>query len=181
MKKNRRTMLIIGVVVCVSCMGVQAAKIGTYYTTSNIWYEHPEKIYSTNYHAGKIIPAGTEIEVLSIKKGKVRFNIKAKETVFLYTYVKKHSSLSFDEEFSRIFSAENNFAEASKKFSGKEKKAVEEGKIVEGMSRKAVLAAYGYPPSHTTPDLEDDTWMYWIKRMTTRQVVFEDGKVSSVQ
>lgn len=181
MKVNKRTMWMIGAVACVTVLSALAAISGTYYTTANIWYELPEKIYSTNYHAGHIIPAGTEIEVLSEKKGKVRFKIKGEETVFLYTHVKKHSSLSFDKEFSRLFSSKNSFAEASKKFSAKEKKAVEEGDIVEGMSRAAVLAAYGYPPSHTTPDLDEDNWTYWVKRMTTRQVVFEDGKVSSVK
>lgn len=173
--------MLLGLVVGVSCLSVMAVEKGTYFTTANIWYEHPEKIYSTNYHAGRIIPAGTEVEVFYAKRGRVKFRIKDKKAGFLFTYVRKHSSLGFEEEFARLFSSENRFAKLSKKFSSKERAAVEEGKVVEGMSREAVLAAYGYPPSHKTPDLDDNLWIYWVKRMSTKEVVFKKGKVSSVR
>lgn len=181
MKTDRRIMLLMSAAACVPAMRVLAVDPGTYYTTANIWYEHPEKIYSTNYHAGRIIPAGTEVEVLSVKKTKVQFKVKGEETVFLYTYVKKHSSLSFDEEFSRIFSSKNTFAAVSKKFTAAEKTAVEEGEVVKGMSREAALAAYGYPPSHVTPELDDNLWIYWVMRFSKKEVTFKDGKVSSVK
>lgn len=182
MKTSRRTTLwMLGAAACVPCMEVLAAGKGTYFTTANIWYEHPEKIYSTNYHAGRIIPAGTEVEVLSAKKNRVKFRVKGKEANYLFTFVKKHSSLGFEEEFSRLFSAKNSFAEALKKFTKAEKEAVEEGKVVEGMGREAVLAAYGYPPSHMTPDLDDDHWIYWVKRMSKKEISFKKGKVSLIK
>lgn len=82
MKTNSRTMLL-ALAACVPCLAVLAAKPGSYYTTANIWYEHPEKIYSTNYHAGRIIPAGSEVEVLSAKGRRVKFRVKGKKTEFL--------------------------------------------------------------------------------------------------
>jgi len=180
MNANRRTMLL-GLVLGMLCLSVLAANKGTYYTRVNIWYEHPEKIFSTNYHAGSILPAGTKVEVLSARRKSVRFRVEGKDADYLFTYVKKHSSLGFDEEFDRLFSRENHFFELAKKFTRAEKEAVEEGTVVVGMSREAVLTAYGYPPSHKTPDLDSDHWVYWVKRMSTKELFFENGKVAKVQ
>ena len=38
------------------------------------------------------------------------------------------------------------------------------------MSKDAVLMAYGYPPDHKTPKLEDDTWSYWLGRSGAQRV-----------
>ena len=157
-----------------------AINTGTYFTRVNIWYEHPEKLYSTNYHAGRIIPAGSEVDVFYAKKGRLKFRIKKIGMECMWTHVTRHSSLSFGREFDRVFAVENSFAKTSRQFHAQEKKAIDAGEIVPGMSRKAVLAAYGYPASHMTPDLDDNQWIYWMKRMTTKKVTFENGKVSVI-
>jgi len=48
------------------------------------------------------------------------------------------------------------------KFNGEEKENIKKGTIAEGMSKEAVLMAYGYPPSHRTAALASDEWAYWI-------------------
>jgi hypothetical protein len=67
------------------------------------------------------------------------------------------------------------------RFSEKEKRNIKLGEIEVGMSKDAVLMAYGYPPAHRTPSLESDQWVYWLNRFVNRPVVFRDGRVSQWQ
>ncbi|VGO12057.1 hypothetical protein PDESU_00606 [Pontiella desulfatans] len=178
MTLSRRRMVALGAVSCLPGLGAFAAEKGTYFTTANIWYEVPQKIYSTNYHVGRIIPAGSEIEVSSISRNRVAFKVKGNDAEYLWTFFVKHSSLDFEKEFARLFSKTNTFSELAKKLDEKTLSAIQKGKVEDGMAREAVLASYGYPPSHRTPDLDDDVWVYWINRFKTRSVNFEDGKVA---
>jgi hypothetical protein len=45
----------------------------SYYTKTNIWYEDPGKILSTNYHRGAIIPFCTKVNIISQTKDKISF------------------------------------------------------------------------------------------------------------
>ena len=51
--------------------------------------------------------------------------------------------------------------------SPEEQDHIEKGTVGGGMTKEAVLMAYGYPPSHRTPSLSMDTWTYWTGRGTT--------------
>ncbi|MDH3981545.1 MAG: hypothetical protein OES84_01445 [Kiritimatiellaceae bacterium] len=179
---SRRKMVALGAVCCLPGLSAFAlAGAGTYYTTVNIWYEHPQKILTTNYHRGKIIPAGTKVEVSSISRGRIVFRPEGQTIDYTLTFVAKHSTIGLDAEFDRIFSKANDFAEVSKKFDKETCEAIKNGEISIGMNREAVLAAYGYPPSHKTPDLEGDVWIYWNNRFRTRSIEFKDGKVSLIK
>ena len=59
-----------------------------------------------------------------------------------------------------------------------EQKHVAAGEVAAGMSKQAVLMAYGYPPSHKTPSLKKDKWVYWLTRYKTQTVEFKDDKVA---
>ena len=61
----------------------------------------------------------------------------------------------------------------------KEQKAIKSGIIEVGMSREAVLMAYGYPPTIRTPSLDTDRWTYWRNRWITQVADFKDDKVSN--
>lgn len=41
----------------------------------NIWVERPDRILSTNYHRGAIIPAGTAVEILRRRGDEIRFRV----------------------------------------------------------------------------------------------------------
>ena len=43
------------------------------FTQTNIWYEDPQKIYSTNYHVGTIIPVGTKVQIVRLKGDRIQF------------------------------------------------------------------------------------------------------------
>jgi len=161
---------------------------GTFYTKLNIWYEKPMKIYSTNYHKGALITVGTKVKILS--KGRARFGVGKKAIKFRevetgmearIVLIKDYTNLNSEEFFNRYFSSENvlNSSEYVS-FSSMEKKNIEEGTIEVGMSKAAVLMAYGYPPSHKTPSVETDFWTYWRSRLISFSVKFMDGRVIKV-
>lgn len=153
-----------------------AGQTGKFYTKSNIWYEKPSKILSTNYHKGVMIPIGTEAEVIKSSRKAIQFRIGGQ--VYKIQLVKKFTTLSEAEFFDRYFSRDNvlNSSEFTS-LTSEEQKAVKEGKIVSGMTKSAVLLSYGYPPTHRTPTTENDTWTYWDSRLQNFLLQFKDGKV----
>ncbi len=153
----------------------------TFYTTANIWYEHPKKNYSTNYHRGAILPVGTIAKIKKVRSKEIQFTDENGQP-FIITFLKKHSSheMTIWDYFDQYFSEENPMREGGPfhKLSKDEKDNIEMGEIAVGMSKNAVLMSYGYPPSHRTPSLKSNRWIYWITRFINRPVYFVDGKVS---
>ncbi len=65
-------------------------------------------------------------------------------------------------------------------FSGVDRKGIDAGDVYIGMTKEGVLTALGYPPSHRTPSLDSNTWIYWRNRFMTMSVEFDaNGKVRS--
>ena len=179
--QRRGALLLVALVAAFPLAGHAALKKNqTYYTKANIWFEHPEKVYSTNYHVGQIVPAGSEVEMLDYKRGKARFKVKKSGVVILFTHVPKHSIISADDFFDRYF-LETDLSKTLSSFSEMEQKNIKAGTVALGMGKDAVFAAYGNPPSHRTASLDNDRWIYWINRFATTTVVFTDGKVSTVE
>ena len=154
---------------------------GTYYTRANIWYDVPEKIYSTNYHVGAILPIGSLVKVAKVGKDYIQLSDEKGITYKIF-YIAKHSTGTIDTFLESSFSAENILAgEAYKKLSDMEKENIVKGTIAEGMSKPAVLMAYGYPPSHRTQSTDLNAWTYWQNRFKTIAVNFSpDGLVTSI-
>lgn len=163
------------------CADNPAGKI--YYTKVNIWYENPEKILSTNYHRGAIIPVGTKVNILKYNRKIVQFNEKDSGVIFTLVYARKHSRIKLAEIFDRCFSEDNIMSEDGVfyKFTKREQENIENGIVVAGMSKDAVLAAYGYPPSHKTPNLSSNVWNYWKSRYVKVLVSFKDDKVLNIE
>jgi len=145
-----------------------------YFTKVNIWYETPKRVYSTNYHKGKMLPVGTEIEIIKPKGKKIRFlNAETGELLYLH-HIRKYTQVTTQDLLSRYFSETSVLEdEAYRKFTKKEKDAIANGRIEKGMSKEAVIMAYGYPPTHQTPFLEDSVWTFWRTRTTHFKIKFE--------
>jgi hypothetical protein len=150
-----------------------------YYTRVNIWYERPDRIYSTNYHKGSILPVGTRVKVLAQSDEAITFLDEATSQTYTIEFVRRHSKLTPQEYFERHFSEKSVLAEggAFSRFTNKEKANIKAGTVVPGMSAPAVVMACGYPPSHRTPDLGADAWVYWSNRIMSFKIVFKEGKV----
>ena len=62
-----------------------------------------------------------------------------------------------------------------------DRKGVQEGRVLKGMTKKGVRIAWGYPARHKTPSLEDNVWTYWRNRWVMKTVTFSNGKVVEVR
>jgi hypothetical protein len=119
--------------------------------------------------------------VVKVGKDYVQFSDE-KGIVYKIIYMAKHSTGTMTSFLESTFSAENILAgETYKKLSDMEKENISKGIIAEGMSKAAVLMAYGYPPSHRTQSTELNTWTYWENRFKTTLVTFSpDGLVTQI-
>ena len=151
------------------------------YTRYNLWYSDPDDISCLNIQNGTFIPIGTEIEPIStswywdtikfkdIKSGK-RYTIKFDEAYRLcsmrdfvaYTFTTK----SCKELFKGIKPAVQS--------------RIVRGEVVPGMSVREVLLSYGPPPGLRTPDLRNESWVYWSGESEVIRLAFRDGKVRNV-
>ena len=63
--------------------------------------------------------------------------------------------------------------------SGKDLEGIKSGKASEGMTKRGVMTALGYPAAHRTPNPDaDSVWTYWRDRFKTVGVIFDSkGKV----
>jgi len=150
-----------------------------FYTRVNIWYERTDRIYSTNYHKGSILPVGTKVKILEYSDKAITLLDVAKSQAYTIQFMKRHSQLTPQEYFERHFSEEDVTAEGGpfSKFTNEEQANIKAGTVTPGMSAPAVVMAYGYPPSHRTPNLDANAWVYWSNWFMSFKIVFEGGKV----
>jgi hypothetical protein len=53
--------------------------------------------------------------------------------------------------------------------------AIKHGTVLNGMSKSAVLVAYGYPPEHRTGSIYSSTRIYWSNKFNTFRVCFDEN------
>ncbi len=174
------------------------------YTCCNIHYEKPE-ISDVNYLKGTLIPFGTRVQILEVRRNSVKFQPAGHPPI---TLVLKYGDkqLTMDQYVDRIFlrddphmrlrGARDGGAPARAAARGKKgaaprevrasedgrfEKDIEQGVVEPGMTRDQVLMAIGYPPAHRTPSLEANPWTYWQNRWVTMDVYFDGDRVSRVQ
>lgn len=152
---------------------------GKLYTRCNIWHEK-ESLPSINFKTGTIVPAGTEVkDVKIVERGRVRkvreiqFTIAKSGETLSITYEPRYSPGQSIEELKGQFISNQSFEELTKGFTEKELDCIKNGILKEGISKKAVLVAYGYPPKHKTPSTEGNEWHYWINRVRQKLVTFD--------
>ncbi len=159
------------------------------YTAYNIWkHDSDRHMYCINFKsASTFIPAGTpvsdaKIRVISQGAGstvkKIQFRLpNTGETIKIGLRSRWHPGKSLEDYFDRMFTTQN-FEQLTEGLSEAEIAALKEGTVVEGMSKRAVLISYGYPPEHRTPSLDADAWTYWMSTMANKVIRFDDdGKV----
>jgi hypothetical protein len=147
------------------------------YTACNFWYEKPDRMYSTGYQRGAVLPAGSEVTDVNRSSRKLEF--VSGGTKYTVEFVAKHHpGLTADAWMDRVLTP-RNFAALTSGMTAAEIKAIKEGKVQVGMSKKAVLVSVGYPPETGTASTDSDTWKYWRNRFGNYVVQFSNGKVSN--
>jgi hypothetical protein len=158
------------------------------YTCCNIRYEKSE-ITDVNYQQGAIIPFGTRVQIIEVKKNAVKFlPVGHPEITLVYRHGRK--VYPFEQYLDRIFlvdqptlaaSAPASTSKSKKKAAppaaAKFERQIREGQVEPGMTKAEVLMALGYPPAHRTPSLESPIWTYWRNRWDVFMVYFDGDKV----
>lgn len=151
----------------------------TFYTQHTMWSQHAmnfERVTPAYYAVGKKIPINTRVVLVDTGRNNL-LRIPEQDRVIEFVNKRGYSGAHLDEAFYRSFGEEpldlSRFAEGTRS-------KIEQGDIVPGMSKDAVLLARGRPPFHETPSLKLDKWVYWRHRLDREVLVFRDNRVLEI-
>jgi hypothetical protein len=125
-----------------------------------------------------LIPVNTPIEIKKWRKGFRFITVDTQKKVY-FEFHKKRMGMSVEEYIGLITSPE---PVSLSSFSETDLEGISEGKARVGMTKTGVMTALGYPATHRTPSLVQNTWIYWKNRFRTMAVEFDfDGIVKEVR
>lgn len=151
---------------------------GKVYTQVVMW-EEKGKSSSINYSIGRKIPVNTEVKILSMSSKEVVFEEAAFPGVKLTLInIEKYSQMGTADLAAQYFGAAK--VDLSK-FSKQEQDFIKnfDGFYKAGISKEAMIVARGYPSKHATPTLKYDTWKYWRNKWVTKNIGFENNKLTT--
>jgi len=172
--------LAVAAILVLACgLGNTASAADRLFTAYNLWFESPQKMYSTNYQKGNILPAGSEVKEVHRSSKKLEFvDVKSNMKFSIEFFGKHHPGVKPEQWIDRVLTT-RDFSTLTKGLTADEIKAIKAGQAKVGMSRKAVLVSLGYPPEVATASPDLDVWRFWRDRFRNYQVKFTNGKVSS--
>ena len=132
----------------------------TYYTRVNLW--NSNGISTWCKHKGSVLPLATKVEITSVSKRAICF--KAEDGKYFSIKKSRHTNADMSELFNLYFSKENTKSAGSEyyKLSNLDRENVDMANVAPGMSKKAVVMAYGYPPGRNgSASLTAQIWTYW--------------------
>lgn len=158
----------------------------TFYLGTNVWHEREGAISWINFIAtGDFIPVGTQVKVTEVAKEEIFFEAAGLNLKF--KLVLEDALEPFEKILERVFVAA---APSLEGLSAADLAGVKAGKVNEGMSRRAVFLAVGYPPYSYTPpfkkegavnhDLEADSLSYMKNRFDMITYMFKDNVVAKI-
>jgi len=143
----------------------------TYYMRHCIMQENGIHL-ATNYWRGGLIPINAKVTLVSLKKKAMKLRVEETgeevEIENVPNFTKKDIPTIARNMLTRTPVPIEVFGDeiASK---------IKSGELASGMTREQVVMARGYPPSHKTSSLSQNTWTYWSSRFVVLTLVFEDG------
>jgi hypothetical protein len=147
-----------------------------YYTQFSLFQEQ-NRFRTTNYRKGQLIPINTEVALLSLESDQAVLKLVTTGQLLIIENVQKFTKDDMPIAFSKI--AGTTQVDLTP-FTAAERESILAGQVKQGMSKKAVQAAIGYPPQHVTPSLDSNDWTYWSNLFNRFVVHFKDGKVDSI-
>ena len=158
-------------------VGSTPASLGEFYTQVNMWVEVKGVIPTTNYHMGELIPLGSRVTVTAANARDIKFNYNGRALTMRREH--RHTLASVGEVQNRMFNSTNPLQSAAfTSLSAQHQADVRAGRVTVGMTKEAVLMAYGYPPEHETA-IAGDVWKFWRNRYISQTVTFANGRVVS--
>ncbi len=149
------------------------------YTRYNLWYTNPAEISCLNIQQGAFIPLGTEIiPVKTTITGDIVFrDVEGKE--YTINFHEGHRLCSMREYIRQTFGTLDR-DELLAGIPDEVQARILRGEVVPGMNQAQVLLAYGPPPAIRTPQLTNESWIYWIGESRTIRVIFRGDQVRSI-
>lgn len=158
----------------------QMGKDTRIYTQYNIWYTDPDNISCLNIQQGNLIPAGTEIEPVGTTYWKDQIIFKdasgKQYTINFNAGYRICSMRDFIEYTFTTQKPEEMFAGIPDKVLSR----IRRGEVMPGMDQHQVLIAYGPPSAIRTPDLRNETWIYWVTESETVRLIFRGDTVRQI-
>jgi hypothetical protein len=121
----------------------------------------------------RLVAPGTRVSALGVGESQLDLTIDGKPIPLVN---EGSRSLSMDE-FARRWVVAKDPTQEVTKWAPRIRRAIEKGRIVNGMNRKQVLMALGWPTTAATPDLQALTWTYHGGGGKTYKVVFNDARL----
>ena len=150
-------------------------KGSTLFLLSNL---HPDisknLLYTMNYQLPNLIPICSEVTVISKSKKKFTFSLEGREYIMAYDKHTKKAGVAFNTVLDFYFGSRCD-KEAIKGLSNVDRKGIRKGIPYVGMTRQGLIYAMGRPPIHANPNLDSDTWMYWLNRFKRQAIDFDDN------
>ena len=161
---------------------LQMRKEDKVYTKYNLWYTDPEDISCLNIQSGSFIPVGTEVIPMYTRSGIFSDSIYFKDTTgreYVINFDTGRRMEPMRDFVAKTFTTKSR-DELLKDVPPIIRTRVLRGEVVPGMNQAQVLLAYGPPPAIRTPDLRNESWIYWIGRDKTIRLVFRGDKVTNI-
>ena len=124
----------------------------------------------------KILPYGSSVKVASSRSGFALTDEQSGRKIDVLASRKYLAGKSLSDYLDLILS---KTPVSYPDLSEIDRKGISEGRPYEGMSKKGVMIALGYPCPHRTASPDADVWYYWRNRYANYAVTFENGIVAS--
>ncbi|WP_016956399.1 outer membrane protein assembly factor BamE domain-containing protein [Catenovulum agarivorans] len=146
---------------------------------------HPDtsrgKLYSLNYQQPGLIPMCAEVVIKDIDEKAIEFTYFGQTYTYLWEKHTRKAGESLAENFNEFFGESCDQA-AVAKLSKIDQDGIKSGIPKVGMSKQGILFAMGRPPIHANPNLDSNTWMYWLNKFKRQAIEFNDqGIVTEVR
>lgn len=144
------------------------------YTKHGFHYEKNRHL-TTNYIRGTYVPAGTKVKVLEVSSKVSSLQIGS-QTIDIVN-AEKYTHKNMEQVLDRMLSETAFTPEISDAF----KVNLKTGQPSIGMTKSEILTCLGYPPAHSTYDLNGLVWKYWFSRFDTKDLIFVGDKLDSIR
>lgn len=149
------------------------------HTAYNLWYENPMKMDTINMQKGAIIPFGTTVEITKATEKEICFTTVDDGRKFRIEYEYKYRLQTPEEFIKTLFTTKTEEALRGNMDALTYEK-VRRGIVEKGMTRQAVLLAYGPPCAIRTPDMALSSWLYPLDFLEYKRLIFKDDKIIEI-
>ena len=146
-----------------------------YFTRVSIYFDQGRHL-ATNYARGTVVPVNTGVQLVGVGRSAITVELArpggARGARLVVENVPKYTRVDVNTLFGMLLSEQPlDLSHVRPEFIA----AMQAGLPRLGMTKQEVVMARGYPPSHATPSLDLDRWVYWSSRFVKQTLAFENN------